>query len=84
MDLKSALLGVIAGVAAGALIGVLFAPEKGSKTRKGISKKGMDVIDEVKEKFNNFLESMSAKLEEVKEDASDSNGQHKIANPKEA
>jgi gas vesicle protein len=84
MDLKSALLGVAAGLAAGALLGVLFAPEKGSKTRKGISKKGMDLVDEVKEKFNDFLESMSAKLEEVKEDASDFTEQHKISKAKEA
>ena len=33
------LLGVLAGIAAGALIGVLLAPEKGSDMRKNISKK---------------------------------------------
>ncbi|NLO02771.1 MAG: YtxH domain-containing protein, partial [Bacteroidales bacterium] len=38
-------LGVLAGAAAGALAGILFAPAKGSKTRKRILKKGEDYSD---------------------------------------
>ena len=34
------LLGIMAGTAAGALLGILFAPEKGPVTRKKILKKG--------------------------------------------
>ena len=37
MKADKLILGVLGGVAVGALMGVLFAPEKGSKTRKKIS-----------------------------------------------
>jgi gas vesicle protein len=65
------LLGVLAGVAAGALIGVLFAPDKGSVTRKKISKKSDDYADSLKEKFDEFLDSLSVKFDEAKEGVSD-------------
>ena len=60
------LLGLLAGVAAGALLGILIAPDKGSVTRKKISKKGDDYADALKEKFNEFMDNISEKIEEVK------------------
>jgi gas vesicle protein len=71
------LLGVLAGLAAGALLGILFAPDKGSITRKKITKKGEDYADTVKEKFNEFVDDISEKFEEVKEDVTDYTEQHK-------
>ncbi|MCK9399772.1 MAG: YtxH domain-containing protein [Bacteroidales bacterium] len=68
MSSGKVLLGVLAGVAAGAFLGILFAPGKGSDTRKKISKKGEDFADSLKEKFNEFLDSNSAKFEEVKDE----------------
>ena len=45
MNTGKVLLGVLAGVAAGALVGILFAPAKGSRTRKRIYKKGEDYAE---------------------------------------
>jgi gas vesicle protein len=66
MDTGKILLGVLAGVAAGALLGVLLAPEKGSTTRRNISKKGDEYVDDVKETFNEFLDGVTEKIAEVK------------------
>jgi len=71
MSSGKVLLGVLAGLAAGALVGILFAPEKGSVTRKKMSKKAEDFTDGLKEKFNEFLDDISEKFEEVKEGVSD-------------
>jgi gas vesicle protein len=64
-------LGLLAGVAAGALLGVLFAPEKGSVTRRNIGKKSEDYVDDLKTKFQDFLESVSERIEKVKENATE-------------
>ena len=61
MSSGKVLLGVLAGLAAGALIGILFAPDKGSETRKKIVKKGEEYADEIKEKINSLLDDLSLK-----------------------
>jgi gas vesicle protein len=83
MSSGKVLLGVLAGVAAGALLGVLFAPDKGWNTRKRISKKADDYADALTEKFNEFLDTISEKYEEVKEEVSDFAG-HAQAKTEEA
>ena len=75
MSSGKVLLGVLAGLAAGALVGILFAPEKGSVTRKKMSKKAENYADGLKEKFNEFLDDIAEKFEEVKEQVSDFTGQ---------
>jgi gas vesicle protein len=76
-------LGVLAGAAAGALAGILFAPAKGSKTRIRILKKGEDYSDALKEKLNDLLEVITEKFEKVKEDVSEY-AEKKMGKPQEA
>ncbi len=65
------LLSVLAGAAAGATIGILFAPDKGINTRKKISKKGEDYLGSLKIKFEDFLVSATNELEYAKSEAGD-------------
>ncbi|WP_416866016.1 MAG: YtxH domain-containing protein [Imperialibacter sp.] len=66
MTTGKALLGVVAGMAAGAALGLLFAPEKGEKTRKIIVDKGEDLAGtlnhKIERKFNELMDSVNAKL----------------------
>lgn len=69
MNSGKVFLGLLAGVAAGAVLGVLFAPDKGTETRKKISKKSKDLVDEVKNKYDDFVRGVNEKVESVKQDA---------------
>ena len=67
MNSGKVFLGVVAGLAAGAALGVLFAPEKDSKARKLISKKTDDLIDAVNEKIEDkFKKVMDVVTERLK------------------
>lgn len=48
MNSGKVVLGLLVGIAAGAVLGVLFAPDKGSITRNKLSKKGQDYLDDLK------------------------------------
>lgn len=67
MSTVNVLLGTLAGLAIGATAGVLFAPEKGSTTRKQILDKGDDYVDGLKSKVNEFTDSL--KFESTQRDA---------------
>jgi len=50
MKKSNVVLGIMAGAAVGAMVGILMAPDKGYKTRKKLYKKGGVAFDEVKDK----------------------------------
>jgi gas vesicle protein len=65
MKADKIILGVLGGVAVGALLGVLFAPEKGDKTRTKIMDKSNNYADELKEKLDTLLGSITKKYEKI-------------------
>jgi len=65
------MIGFLAGAAAGVLAGVLFAPDKGTETRKKISKKSGDVADSLKHKFNDFVDGLKETYATAKENVED-------------
>lgn len=65
MNTGKVLLGLVAGFAAGASIGILLAPAKGSETRKLFSRKPAEATDPLIEKFIEFLGSVAGDKENV-------------------
>jgi gas vesicle protein len=71
MKSNNLLLGIAGGLAAGVVLGVLFAPDKGSNTRKKIAKKSSDLKSNAKESFDKFLNSVEEKYETLVSKAED-------------
>lgn len=71
MSSSKIITGILIGAAAGAVLGILFAPEKGSDTRKKIGKKSADLTDSLKSKFNDLVDSISEQIETARDEAED-------------
>jgi gas vesicle protein len=69
MSSSKVLLGVLVGAAAGTALGILLAPEKGSETRRKISKKSEDSFREIQVQFDQLKENIAVKYKSVIEDA---------------
>jgi gas vesicle protein len=57
-------MGILAGVAVGTVLGLLFAPHKGTKTRKKIAAKGLDLAADV----DGLIGDLKVKIEQSKGD----------------
>ncbi len=76
MKNSNVILGVLGGVAVGAIAGILFAPAKGTKTRKRIMKKGNSYSKDLKNKFGELYNGINTKYENVMEDAKEFSTDH--------
>jgi gas vesicle protein len=82
MKTSKTILGILGAAAAGALLGVLFAPDKGSKTRQKIADKGKDykndfkgkidhIVNKISTNSRDFMDKTKSKVNNTKEEVSD-------------
>ncbi len=68
MKSSKTIVGLVAGLAVGATLGVLLAPEKGEKTRKKIVSKTKETKAKLKEGFDELLGTVSDKYSSLIKD----------------
>jgi len=66
MNSGKIVLGILAGFAAGAILGILLAPDKGSNTRQKIVDMKNDMTDKVKAKFDELAHTVTDSLKKDK------------------
>lgn len=59
------LVTLASGVALGAVLGILYAPDKGSATRKKIKNKSKKLADDVKHKFEDLKGTIAGKAKDL-------------------
>jgi gas vesicle protein len=69
MSTSKVMLGMVIGMAAGAVLGILTAPDSGINTRKKISTKGQGYVDDLKYRVNGFKEGFRDRVDTVKNEA---------------
>lgn len=60
------LIGILIGAAGGAIAGVLYAPDKGSETRKKIKDNAESLKDDVSEKFEEIKKQVNETVDHLK------------------
>jgi gas vesicle protein len=63
-------LGIFGGIAVGVLAGILFAPAKGSSTRRKIINRGEEFSDELKEKLEGLIDTIVDQYDDTAKSAS--------------
>ena len=77
MKIGKIVVGALSGIATGAILGVLFSPNKGSDTRRKIAKKSSDTVHDVKNKITHLMDGLAEKFEDEKEEIAEAYGRVK-------
>ena len=64
-DNSKVLIGLLAGLAAGAALGLLLAPEKGSDTRDKLSQSLKDLADSIRDKAADEINNLTSLKDKV-------------------
>jgi gas vesicle protein len=59
MKTSNVILGILAGAAVGAVVGILFAPDSGKNTRDKISRKTGDLVGDLKDRADHLADRAS-------------------------
>jgi gas vesicle protein len=65
------LIALGAGLAAGAIAGILMAPKKGSETRNLLRKKGVRLVEDVKDNIKHRIDEKNNQFTNLKDDVRD-------------
>jgi len=71
MSSGKVVLGLLAGLAAGAALGILFAPDKGTETRRKLAEAGEDYLDDAKDKIQDLMDDLHKQVDSAKEKVKD-------------
>jgi gas vesicle protein len=69
MKNSNLVLGLLGGIAAGTVLGILFAPAKGSETRKIIADKGSELNDNLKDSVCKLSDKITQTITELRKDS---------------
>ncbi len=68
MSNSNGLTGFLAGAAVGVIVGILFAPDKGSNTRKKIANKTGEITDSMRDSLDNLIDGVKETFSGAREE----------------